>query len=208
MTLPRHPLSGASEASALALNYPETFFLLLGFPRQGSWTSFPHLKHKQTRVAFNKIILASFLPFSSWCIPTKNSQAKSIGCGMHFLQGHIWANLSETSEAHDRSCDGGNSSRQESKTTQQENTEWRRPKSTQEALSFQKTSKKRQATGRVPASADSADVPLFFPWANKGKSHALCSKVKWWQQTALGLLRWPKKGTTSKPKLHACSMHT
>ena len=43
MTLPRHPLSGASEASALALNCPETFFLLLGFPRQGSWTSFPHL---------------------------------------------------------------------------------------------------------------------------------------------------------------------
>lgn len=63
MTLPRHPLSGASEASALALNCPETFFLLLGFPRQGSWTSFPHLKHKQTRVAFNKIILASFSPF-------------------------------------------------------------------------------------------------------------------------------------------------
>ena len=105
-----------------------------------------------------------------------------MGCGTHFLQGHIWENLSETSEAHDRSCDGGNSSVGESKSTQQENTEWRRPKSTQDFkdfLSFQKTIKKPQATGRVPASADSADdVPLFFPGPTKQKSCSLLeSKV-------------------------------
>ena len=40
---------------------------------------------------------------------------------------------------------------------------------------FPKTFKKPQATGRVPASADSADVPLFFPGPTKQES---CSLLK------------------------------